>query len=263
MRLLLRPSRAARWGVIALTLAVIMGGDTRLTAQEYPRLPYFWARFKPGSWKLVRRVTETFSPEDERTATSTTNTRTTLEAVGERSVTLRMEAVMELGGKLLEGTPQEVTDGLHGQTIDGQVVVESLANDTVTIEDREYRCRVEQVRIVSGETTTIAKAWYCDYVTPNLLRSESTTTENGTAELVHRRSVQVTGFVPRRRILARWGQAVSIRVVEQHRGGTTVATAVNCPEVPGGIIDEESQEYDADGRLVRRSKIELVDYSAE
>lgn len=262
-RILMRPSRALRWGAVALALAVILGGDVRANAQEFPRLPFLWARFKPGSWKLVRRVTETISPEDETTATSTTDTRTTLESVDAQSVTLRMEAVMELGGKTLAGTPQEVTEGLHGQTVEGEVRVEPLGSDTLTIEGRPYRCRVEQVKITAADATTLAKTWYCDYVSPSLLRSESTTTENGSGELVHRRSVQVTGFVPRRRILARWRQAVSIRVVEQHRSGTTVATAVNCPEVPGGIVDEESHEYDSEGRLVRRSKIELVDYSAE
>ena len=34
-------------------------------------------------------------------------------------------------------------------------------------------------------------------------------------------------------------------------------------EVPGGVVAHESEEFDAQGRLARRSKLELVGYAGE
>jgi hypothetical protein len=50
------------------------------------------------------------------------------------------------------------------------------------------------------------------------------------------------------------------QTIQKHSGGRTVTREVHAAEVPGGVIEHESQEYDADGKLLRRSTLELLSY---
>ena len=43
----------------------------------------------------------------------------------------------------------------------------------------------------------------------------------------------------------------------------TVALRKAWLEVPGGVVAHESEEFDGEGRLARRSKLQLVGYSGE
>ena len=54
-----------------------------------------------------------------------------------------------------------------------------------------------------------------------------------------------------------------LKTVQKSPKGTVITLAVLCPEIPGGIISHSSKELDANGRLVRRSTQELIDYGSE
>jgi hypothetical protein len=54
-----------------------------------------------------------------------------------------------------------------------------------------------------------------------------------------------------------------VRTVQKN-GKTTVTTlATVVPDVPGGVVSHSSKEVDKNGRLLRRSTLELIDYNAD
>ena len=50
------------------------------------------------------------------------------------------------------------------------------------------------------------------------------------------------------------------RTIQHTARGTNVTLDVTCMDVPGGIVARTSKEMDADGHVIRRSRLELVDY---
>ena len=52
-----------------------------------------------------------------------------------------------------------------------------------------------------------------------------------------------------------------IKTVHNRSDGMTVTVEVHTPEVPGGVVAHTSKQLDLDGNLIRRSTLELVDYS--
>jgi hypothetical protein len=50
------------------------------------------------------------------------------------------------------------------------------------------------------------------------------------------------------------------RTIQRSTRGTNVTFDVTCVDVPGGIVARTSKELDAQGRMLRRSTLELVDY---
>ena len=58
-----------------------------------------------------------------------------------------------------------------------------------------------------------------------------------------------------------WVQQV--RTVQKHPRGQTTTQAICCPEIPGGVVSQTSQEFDSRGQLVRRTSVELVDFETK
>ncbi len=101
---------------------------TLVAAEHHP-----WGCFRPGAWRVVRVITETMGEDGEVSSTSTTETRTTLQAVNQRELTLLVEVTVEAAGKRFDGKPQVVRQGFHGEPADsapavtesdGEIVIE-------------------------------------------------------------------------------------------------------------------------------------------
>jgi hypothetical protein len=50
------------------------------------------------------------------------------------------------------------------------------------------------------------------------------------------------------------------RTIQKNQRGTNITFDVVCVDVPGGIVARTSKEIDPQGRLLRRSTLQLVDY---
>src|SRR5687768_12042599 len=83
---------------IAILLTLLCLTPLPAISQEIPRQHHAWARFAPGSWKLVRIVTENFDAQGRVTGASVTETRTTLKEAGVDGFTLLIESTVELDG---------------------------------------------------------------------------------------------------------------------------------------------------------------------
>ena len=228
-----------------------------------PRAHHPWGRFAPGSWKLVRVVTETLGPDDKAATTSTTETRTTLEELSDASVKLLINTSVEVAGKKVDAKPQTIVQGYHGESADQPVTVKDLGPDKVTIDGQEIACRVQQVETTADGAKTTAKTWYSDSVAPYVLRRESVATEAETDKPLSETKVRIVDLDDEQTVLAVKRHAVKLVVTHKHAKGHTVTQVWSTLEVPGGIIAHKSEEFDAAGQAIRGSRLELVDFGVK
>lgn len=224
---------------------------------------HVWGRFQPGSWVVVRQVVETLDPNGRVASTSSTETRTTLAGIEDRCLTLKVQASLEVGGKKLDGPTQELKQGPEGDRPDLPVSFAVAGEENLTLQGRTYRCRIEQSETAVDGKKTVTRVWSSPDAEPFDLRRQTTVIDEATGKVLDETIVEVVALSPQRRILARARPAAEIRIVHRHPRGSTTARAVNCPDVPGGLVSQSAEEYDADGKLLRRTQIELVDFETK
>ncbi len=236
-------------------------GICRRCARTTPQPPL--GRFRPGSWKKVRLITETLDDQGKVVSTSVARTRTTLTSLDDRHVTLNVEATVEVAGKEV---PRRVANR-HARMARDPASRDSTISDqgeeSVTIGKVAIPCRIEQAENETAAGHVVTKTWYSDRVSPYVLRRESTTYEPDTEKVLSQTRVEVVAPPRSMRLLRRQRQAAELRVVHTHAGGTTRSRLWSSLEVPGGVVAQDSEEFDAEGRLARRSKLELVGFAAE
>ncbi|HVU87637.1 MAG TPA: hypothetical protein VHD36_09970 [Pirellulales bacterium] len=244
--------------VAAVCCAQVNDAETAPLRKHHP-----WGRFRPGSWKKVSLITETFDADGKVINTSVARTRTTLSDINDDGVTLKVEATVDLAGKQVQSEPQVLLQGWHGEMPERETVVTNLGDDTVTISGKRIACQVEQTESLTPGGRIVTKTWLSDRVSPYVLRRESTTYDRDSEEVVSQTQVEVVALSRAIRLLRRHRQAAELRVVYTHPGGAIRTRLWSSLEVPGGIVAHESEEFDGEGRLARRSKLQLVGYSGE
>ncbi len=208
-------------------------------------------------------ITETFDADGKVINTSVARTRTTLASLNDDGVTLKVESTVDLAGKQVQSEPQVLLQGWHGETPERETEVTNLGDDTVTISGKRIPCRVEQTEAHTPGGRIVTKTWRSDRVSPYVLRRESTTYNRDSNEVVTQTQVEVVALSRAIRLLHRRRQAAELRVVYTHPGGIIRTELWSSLEVPGGVVAHESEEFDGEGRLARRSKLQLVGYSGE
>ena len=101
-----------------------------------------WGRFEPGAWKLVRVVTETF--DEGRPISSMYETKTTLNRVGEKDVTLLVQASVQVAGKQFEPDPHEVQQDFSGELADQPVKITELGPVVLDIQGQAIPCTIRR-----------------------------------------------------------------------------------------------------------------------
>jgi ketosteroid isomerase-like protein len=257
--------RASFFAAIVGGLAVAVACCAQDVEVDAPpaRKSHPWARFRPGSWKKVSLITETFDADGKLINTSVARTRTTLSDVDDAGVTLKVEATVDLAGKQVQSEPQVMLQGWHGETPERETTVTDLGEDSVTISGKCIPCHVEQAESITAGGRIVTKTWLSERVSPYVLRRESTTYDRDNDEVVSQTQVEVVALSRAIRLLRRHRQAAELRVVHTHPGGIIRTTLLSSLEVPGGVVSHESEEFNADGRLARRSKLKLVGFAGE
>jgi hypothetical protein len=217
-----------------------------------------WGRFDPGAWKLVRVSTESFDPSGS--TLSVTETKTILEQVSRDSLTLQIQVAMELGEKILDTRPQSVRQGFDGELPVAGAVTRQLGTEVVTIQDRRIECKVQEVSVKDANSRTVTKTYYCDQVEPYVMRRHSLKTDSSGKTVLAETNVEVTALDVPCKVLRESQTAAHVRAEYKSPRGSTVTVAVTSMAVPGGVVCQTLKELDSQGRLVRRSSLELLDY---
>ena len=237
---------------LCLQAAVSFGGIGR---EQHP-----WGRFEPGAWKLVRVVTESFG--EDGPIRSTTETKTTLSEVGDGDVTLLVQASVEVAGKQFDAEPHKVLQGFLGDSLDEEAKITDLGSAELTIQGRRIACNVQQIESQGAANKTVAKIYFSASVAPYILKRQSKTIDPD-GKVVSETTVDVIALDVPCRVRDGISTAAHMKAVHKYAKGTTTTLAVICMDVPGGVICHSLKELDENGRMVRRSWLETIDYGLD
>jgi hypothetical protein len=256
-------SKRMLWGLVCLT-SLGAGAPIAAAAQHDALLQqsHAWARFGKGSWRQVRIVTQSFDEQGQPADSSITDNKTTVEEVTPERVTLKVEVTVEVGGQRFPSQPQIVKQGYAGETVGQTISVKPLAGETVSIDGRDVQCKTEQIEIVGGVTREVNLISYsADYV-PAILKRKSTMSDAAGTKTMQEATSEVKALDMPRRVLNELEpkNAYLVRQEQKNDRGVTTTWAWHVPDVPGEIVDQCSKKVDNQGRMVRRTTLELVGY---
>jgi hypothetical protein len=227
-----------------------------------PRELDVWGRFAKGSWKQTRIISETLDETGKVTGTTTTDVRTTITAVTAQFVTLKINVTVDAGGKRYDTEPQTVQHGYFGESPNQLVRMRELGKSDVTIDGRPYPCLTREVSIDAGRQKTVNKLFHSDSQAPYVLRRETTFTDSGNPAANHDETSEVIMLDMPYKVRSEVRPAAFERSVQKNGKGTTISVDVTSVDVPGGIVMRTVKELDTQGHVIRRSTMELVDFSA-
>jgi hypothetical protein len=235
-------------------------------AQDIPPLSpelHPWGKFEPGAWKRIHVVAETFNEQGTVASTNLSDSKITLYDIDDESLTLETQVCVEIAGKRFDSEPQLVKQGFHGETLSPNLKLKESIAGQLEIEERKIPCQVLKFESTNGTGKTTTTIYYSATVAPNILKRESKTTDlEGKTALSETTATLLSLDMPAL-IQGEIRMVSHLKTVQKSPKGTVITLAVICPEIPGGIISHSSKELDANGRLVRRSTQELIDYGSE
>lgn len=220
-----------------------------------------WGRFQPGAWKLVRVVTETLDERGQVVGTNTADVRTTLVSIDDNGVTLEVQTCMEVAGKRFQAEPQIVRQGFHGESSKLNVQAKSSTAGHATIEGRLRPCKVRQLDATRPTEKTTVRLWFSPAIWPYVLRRERVVTDLESKQTLSRTTVEVIALDMPVRLRDELRNGAYVKTVHRNAKGVVTVLAVVLPDVPGGLVNHSQKEVNTSGRVVRRSTLQLVDYS--
>ena len=232
------------------------------TSELSPRDLHVWGRFAIGTWKQVRVVTESLGARGEVTDSTTTETKTTLIHADSQHLTLRIEATVEVAGKRFESQNQTVEYGYYGEAPNERSEAKNLGATQLTIEGRDVPCQLRLVVATGAQQKQVMRMYLSDDVEPFILKRETTTVQNTKSSTDQQTTAEtdVIGVDMPYTVLHDVKSAAYEQSIQKNQRGTNIAFDVVCVDVPGGIVARTSKEFDPQGRLLRRSTLQLVDY---
>ena len=135
----------------------------------------------------------------------------------------------------------------------------------MVIEGRKIPCKVQQLECVVPNGKTMTTIYYSNSVAPFVLKRESVTTDSEGKNVLCETTLDVIGFNLPLSVKIRGEPRTGIRTKTVRKSDTGIITtwADFLPSVPGGVVSDTSKELDKAGRLIRRSTLQLVDYSTD
>ena len=248
--------------LVCMLLLLILPAQSPLLGQirDIPNEHHCWGRFDPGAWRLARIVTQSFDKDGKPLGTTTTMERVTLVGVRRGYATLRIESVLEVGGKAFESPVRTVSVGYHGEEIGNRTQMEDLGTENANIDGNPIACRVKQYQIRDDDQHKQVKIYYSNQVAPYILRRETVITSNDAPEPDYRNNLQVVALDRPHEVLDQI-KSTSHLIIEKKNGkSNTTKTAIHALDIPGEVIRYESDEKDNKGHLIRQSSMELIDY---
>jgi hypothetical protein len=247
---------------VSIVVGFCSGVDT-LCAAEIPACHHPWGCFKPGAWNLVRVVTETLDDKGCVTSTSVTETKTTLAKVEDAGVALNIDVSVEVAGKRFHPQSQTIKQDVHGEVVGENAVLKDAGAAQVAVEGRSIPCKVLEVGFAGSNTKTTTRLYHADAEYPYILKRETVTTDAEGKERLSEKTVQVVAQNMPCRVLAEIMGTSILSDVHKHPKGTMIKWTRMAPGVPGGIVEQSTKELDRDGRVLRRSMLELTEYGLE
>lgn len=246
--------------LLTISLLSIGGAPARGQDSILPRLHHEWGQFQPGATKSVRTTTETLDADGRVVNTSVTETTTTLLDADDSAASLRVEVTVEVAGNRFVKRPQDVTLNYSGAIRGRRVTIKHMGPGSVTFDGVKIPCELRQIVVEADDARWTSTIHYSDQIAPYVLERETIVTDPDGNESRYQTSVQVVSLGMPHKVKAEIKTAALIKTVHQSPRGKTITLEVRCEDVPGGVVSHTSKELDTEGRVIRRSTLELIDY---
>lgn len=222
-----------------------------------------WGECAPGAWKMVRVVSKCMDESGAVTRTNSTETKTTLQQVDERGVTLQVNSVVEFLGKRFESDGQTLRQGFHGEPDEANLTVKSLGAAKLLVDGQEIACAVAQIELAAPDSKTVTTLHYTADLAPYIFKRQTVVTDPEGKQEISRTTSEVVGLNMPCEVLSDLKCAAQVRTLYKHAKGTIASLAFVAPDIPGGVVACSTKELDLTGRLNRISVLKLVGYSFE
>lgn len=225
-----------------------------------PRAQHPWGQFKIGAWKRVRTQTEVLDDKGRVVSSSSTETTTKLVDVDDSGYTLRVDVVVEVAGKRFASQPQVVRRGYAGEA-EGQMVSVKRSNDgVVNVNGQKIPCQVREITVDTETGKRISTIYYSDKFSPYVLKRETACLDAEGKATDCNSQVDVVAVDMPCKVRSETKSASHVRIVSQQGKGSVLTLEVHVADIPGGVVSHSSKETDENGRIIRRSTLELLDY---
>lgn len=253
-------SRHALWWT-CLALVLVMPSEGRAaTSQLLSPDHHPWGRFAPGAWQLTRTTSETLDAHGRVVRTTVTQTKTTLLSLDAQHYTLKVESSVEVLGKRFDATPQIVKKTYDDLPYDQAAQTRMAEQADLSVDNQRYPCDVLETVAETAVQQVVARTYYCRHTRPFTMRRDVTVTQHGEAAPRSQTSSYVVALEMPHKVLGKTYAASHIKSVHKQHSGTVVTLSVQVLDLPGGIVSQTTKEQDENGRVVRRSTMELTDF---
>jgi hypothetical protein len=239
--------------VLVAVTWVAAGGFVRANEFDY------WHPFGRGTWRSVRVVTETLDDKGQVSTVSVIETKTTLVDASNDRVTLQVAQTIETAGRRFESEPARVVIGPYGEIPGEKVAVKPLSDQTIEVDGRTVQCRSRQVEIQRPDQRVVVQELYDNRVPPYGLR-RTVTASDEKDQRIYSSTTDVVALQMPYKILSEIKPAAYVRTVLRNHKSMTTTLSVVSTDIPGQLVSASTKETDMNGRLLRRSTTELVNY---
>ena len=245
---------------ILLPMALCVAPSMQAQTTDIPMEHNGWGRFALGAWKHAKITTRSYDKEGKLANTTTTSEHVTLTGVSRGYATLRIETLLEVGGKSFESPVRTVSQGYHGEQIGYRTTMRELGEGKTTVDGKPISCRVRQYVIMANGQKKLVRVHYSSRVAPYVLQRETETTIRNAPRPTYHTVAQVVALDRPHKVLDETKTTSHLKIVKQNGKSATTTLAVHARDVPGEVVSYTSEERDSDGKLIRHSTMELVDY---
>jgi hypothetical protein len=188
--------------------------------------------------------------------------------VDRNSVTLTEAETLNLNGKIVVKTPQLIKHDFFQEPIQENVIIRQGEPGKVQMINKKTivpcTVRIYEQQTAGGHLTTTI--WYSSQVYPYVLRVEkilrdSPDGENARGRII-RQSVMLVQETSALRLLrgVRNNRTYSVQTEEKAGGITTITNARCSWDVPGGLLESTTQQFDEQNREISRSVSKMTNY---
>ena len=242
-----RLSLSLGWLILAVSASVV-------SAEGIERKFHAWGRFNVGASKHEKITTQSYDAEGNLETTSVTD----------KVTTLKIETTVEVAGSQVQSTTtlqRGFDDVEFSKPSKGTATVVAEGTANVLVDEQPIPAQVYHATSAGKIERTVTKLFYSQEP-PYLLKSETT-------------RIPVAGGPPSRttfdvmsleipwKVGADLHSSAIARRIRRHPKGRAVEWSVIVSDIPGGIVAASTKEQDAQGNLLRRSVLELLDYEVK
>jgi len=246
-------------GILFAFLLVALPTSDAHAQLPIPRHHHPWGRFSSGAWKKVKVITETFE-NGELASTSTKETTATLIEVDEDEYVLRVEVVVEVAGKRFTADPKIVRQGFFGGRRGDGRTISKIGIETLTINNRSIPTEIRQIVIKDEHTQRVTAFNYSADVAPHVMKRETVTKSLDGKATINSTKLDVLAIEMPYKVLADIHSTCVVRTVSKTNKSTAVTIEIQSNSIPGGVVSHTAKEVDENGKIARRSTLELLDY---